>query len=358
MGPKPKWITSTIFLILLETKYKPMVDTYAQTGVDVTKIRSIQNGINAKIMSTHNEYIKKNIPGHYAAPFEVNGQKMTIHCDGVGSKILVAQHLERHDTIGIDAVAMNANDLICMGSKPIVGVDYLALSRTDDELIEQIMQGLVAGCEEAGIALIGGETAILPDMLKGTAKSEHADYDLAMTVVGITEGDHITGEDIEVGDVLIGLGSSGLHSNGFTLARRVLDMEQWAEHMLIPTKIYVKAVLEMIKETDVHGIAHITGGAFSKLSRIGKFAGVGFLLDSMPEPVDIFEELKNQLKDDRELYRTFNMGVGMVLAVEKTDAESIIRIANNNHIGASVIGKAIEGNNVLLQKEEKKVSLL
>lgn len=335
-----------------------MVDTYAQTGVDVTKIRSIQNGINAKIISTHNEYIKNNIPGHYAAPFDVNGHKMTIHCDGVGSKIMVAQHLDRHDTVGVDAVAMNANDLICMGSKPIVGVDYLALSRTDDELIEEIMEGLISGCTEAGIALIGGETAILPDMIKGEKESVHADYDLAMTVVGLTQGEHITGEKIEVGDVLIGLGSSGLHSNGFTLARRVLDMDQWAEQMLTPTKIYVKPVLEMIKQTDVHGIAHITGGAFSKLSRIGKFAGVGFLLDSMPEPVDIFEELKDQVKDDRELYRTFNMGVGMILAVPKEESEQIIKIANENHVGASIIGKAIEGNSVLLQKGEERISLL
>ncbi|MFH1306627.1 MAG: phosphoribosylformylglycinamidine cyclo-ligase, partial [Candidatus Micrarchaeota archaeon] len=315
-----------------------MVRTYSESGVDVKKIRKMQEGINASLAQTSNKYTPNFLAGHYAGIFEIDGKKMTIHCDGVGSKILVAQAMGKHDSIGIDAVAMNANDLICVGSKPIVGVDYLAISKEDGKLVREIMKGLVVGCKEAGIALVGGETAILPDMIKSDKKYGNADYDLAMTVVGVCEGETITGEKIKENDVLIGLESSGLHSNGFTLARKILNIKKFGKEMLVPTKIYVNAVMEMIGNADVHGIAHITGGAFSKLIRIGKYSGCGFVLNNMPPAKGIFEEIEKKVKDARECYRTFNMGVGMVVVVNENEAGRVIEISKKNGINAQIIG--------------------
>ena len=335
-----------------------MAKTYAQTGVDVKRIRKMQAGINSALAQTKNKYTPNFIPGHYAGFFEVGKNKLTIHSDGVGSKILVAQELNKHDTVGIDAVAMNANDLICVGSRPIVGVDYLALSRTDEELVNEIMKGLVAGCKESQIALVGGETAILPDMIKSDKPSKFADYDLAMTVVGINESEPITGKNMKEGDILIGLESSGLHSNGFTLARKILSSKDWGEQMLTPTKIYVDAIMEMLKISKVSGIAHITGGAFSKLARIGEHANCGFLLDDMPEPKGIFLEIEKKVGDTKESYRTFNMGVGMVVVVSKDKENEILSICKKHRINASVIGKTVKGNDVILQKDGKKLSLL
>ncbi|MFA5108547.1 MAG: phosphoribosylformylglycinamidine cyclo-ligase [Candidatus Micrarchaeia archaeon] len=335
-----------------------MAKTYADAGVDIGKIRKMQSGINSALIQTKNEYTKNFLAGHYAGTFEAGKYKMSLHCDGVGSKILVAQALGKHDTVGIDAVAMNANDIICIGSKPIVGVDYIAISKTDEQLVNEILKGLVAGCKEAGIALIGGETAILPDMIKSDTKYSNADYDLAMTVVGISEREPITGKDIKVGNVLVGLESSGLHSNGFSLARKVLDVNTWGKEMLVPTRIYVNAIMEMIEKAQVNGIAHITGGAFSKLSRIGEHAGCGFLLDNMPQPKGIFAQIYKKVGDERECYRTFNMGVGMVVVVPQEDAQKIILIAKKHKINASIIGKATKEKSVILQKDEKKIDLL
>lgn len=335
-----------------------MAKTYADAGVDIKKIRGMQAGINSSLAQTKNKYTPNFIAGHYAGFFEVGGKKMSIHCDGVGSKILVAQALNRHCTIGIDAVAMNANDLVCVGSRPIVGVDYIAISRTDEKLIDEIMKGLVAGCKEAKIALVGGETAILPDMIKSDGKYGTADYDLAMSVVGINEGEIITGEKIKEGDILIGLESSGLHSNGFTLARKLLPINEWGEQMLEPTKIYVDAIMDMLPQANVHGIAHITGGAFSKLSRIGNYSNCGFALDNMPKPQGIFAQIGKKMGDEREAYRTFNMGIGMVVVVAKEEEQKIVSIAKKHKIGASVIGKAVKGKDVVLQKGGKKISLM
>lgn len=335
-----------------------MAKTYAQAGVDIGKIRNMQAGINSALLQTANKYTPNFIAGHYAGFFEVGKNRLTIHADGVGSKILVAQELGKHNTVGIDAVAMNANDLICVGSRPIVGVDYLALSKTDEELVSQIMKGLVAGCKEAKIALVGGETAILPDMIKSDKPSKNADYDLAMTVVGINETEIITGKDIREGDVLVGLESSGLHSNGFTLARKVLSSREWGERMLEPTRIYVDVIMDMLSKPGVSGIAHITGGAFSKLARIGEHAGCGFSLDDMPKPEGIFQELAKKVANTRECYRTFNMGVGMVVVAKRGKEEDILSICKKHRINARIIGKTVKGKDVLLQDGEKKISLL
>lgn len=348
-----------------------MKATYAGSGVDVRAVKAVQARINALIGSTANVHTPEFLAGHYAGVFEAGGQKMTMHCDGVGSKILVAEALGRHDTIGIDAVAMNANDIICLGSTPIVGVDYLALSRADDALVEEIMKGLISACRETGIALIGGETAILPDMIKGVSgtdaggtshrgRGQPTSYDLAMTVVGTLDRAPLTGAKMMPGDALIGLASSGLHSNGYTLARKLLPVREWGEQMLVPTTLYVKPVLEMLRahSSSIHGLAHITGGAFSKLSRIGQYAKVGFELDNMPKPDGLFAELAKKVADSREIYRTFNMGIGMVVACEAGAAEGVMKIAKKHRLGAGAIGRVVLGSDVLLMQGGRRISLL
>ncbi len=315
-------------------------------------VKKIQDKVNDMIATTQNKY-SENLFGHYAGLFGVGGKRLTMHVDGVGSKVLVAQDVNKFDTVGIDAVAMNVNDLICVGSRPIVAVDYLALEKSDESLVLDVMKGVVEGCKQSEVALIGGETAILPDIIKGTGKP----FDLAVTCVGVLEKE-IIGSAMASGNILIGLGSSGLHSNGYTLARRTLDSKKWGKEMLTPTRIYSTAVLEMISSCQIGGIAHITGGAFSKLMRIGAHAKVGFELDNMPKPIPIFEEIALKVNSNYEMYRTFNMGVGMVIAAPAAEESAIRSIAKKHGIGTQVIGKVSAKQDVVLNKEGKNISLL
>jgi len=332
-----------------------MAFTYAKSGVDVRSIRATQRKINRMIASTQTA-VTHPLLGHYAGLFNIGGGTYTLHCDGVGTKIMVAQEVGKHDTIGIDAVAMNVNDLICIGSRPVAAVDYIALERADEKLTLEIVKGLVKGCKESDVALVGGETAILPDMFV-KEKAGRTAYDLSVTAAGQMEGRPITGKAMKAGDVVIGLASSGVHSNGYSLARKILPKSQYRE-LLTPTRIYVKSVMEMIRACDVHGIAHITGGAFSKLSRIGRHGNVGFLLDNMPKPSGIFSELAGRVKSDYELYRTFNMGVGMCIIVDRKYADDIYSIAKKYRIPARQVGKIVPGKDVVLQKNGKRMSLL
>ena len=256
--------------------------------------------------------------GHYGGLFKCGSETLVIHTDGVGTKILVAQELDKYDTIGIDAIAMSVNDIICVGGEPLVGVDYLALAHEDDELVNEIMNGLTKGAEESNCAIIGGETAIVPDIIKGGKRP----FDLAFTVVGRVKR-QIIGNEITTEDVIVGLESSGIHSNGYTLARKVLDIKEWGEEMLKPTRIYTAPVLEMIDVCDIHGIAHITGGSFSKIPRLNK--EVGYEVE-IPKPEGVFKELSKQV-EFKEMCKTFNMGIGMVLVLPKDRAETVIKIA-------------------------------
>jgi phosphoribosylformylglycinamidine cyclo-ligase len=330
-----------------------MKNTYSSSGVDVKKVKGIHGAINDAIFSSVPDFVLP-IKGHYAGLFRAGNSTMAIHCDGVGSKVLVADEVGKFDTVGIDCVAMNVNDLICLGAKPLVLVDYLALAKEDAQLVSEVMKGLRAGADESGCAIVGGETAILPDMIKGGSKP----FDLAATCVGVVEGEPLTGAKMKPGDILIGLESSGIHSNGYTLARRLLDSKKWGKEMLIPTKIYVKPILEMISSCEVHGLAHITGGAFSKLTRIGAYAKVGFVLDSMPKMKGVMAELERLVADDYEMHRTFNCQVGMVVACPKNDAARVMEIAKKHGIGAQIIGSVVEGSDVVLVKNGKRISLI
>ena len=327
--------------------------TYSSSGVDIRKVNGMHTLINDAIFQKLPNYVLP-IKGHYAGVFRSGKETLAVHCDGVGSKVLVAGELGKFDTVGIDCVAMNVNDLICVGARPLVLVDYLALAKEDAQLVGEIMKGLQKGASEALCAIVGGETAILPDMIKGGRRP----FDLAATSVGVIKGEPLTGALMNEGDVIVGLESSGIHSNGYTLARRVLDAKKWGKEMLEPTRIYVKPVLEMLAVCEIHGLAHITGGAFSKLRRIGDYANVGFLLDSMPKTSGVMAELEKKVASDYEFYRTFNAGVGMCVVCPKKDAANVIAIPKKHKIGAQIVGRIAEGNDVVLQKGGKKISLL
>jgi len=328
---------------------------YREAGVDVSRVKGIHKLIHELISKTHSSEVLP-VFGHYAGLVKAGKETIAIHTDGVGSKVLVAQFLKKYDTVGIDCIAMNVNDIICVGARPTALVDYIALQQEDEELVSSIMKGLVDGAQEAGVAIVGGETAILPDMIKPGLDFSgfHTNgFDLAATCIGIVgKGGPITGGLMKTSDVVIGVESSGLHSNGYTLARKVLDMNEWAKELLNPTRIYVKPVMEVVKKCKVHGLAHITGGAFSKLMRIGNFAKKGFLLDNMPKPKPIFEELRKRAGlDYGKMYSTFNMGIGFCVVVGRGDAKKVIEIFGRHGQKAYAIGSITKERKVEIVKD-------
>jgi phosphoribosylformylglycinamidine cyclo-ligase len=297
--------------------------------------------------------------GHYASIIDIGDKALTIHADGVGTKVLIAQMMDKYDTIGIDCIAMNVNDIICLGSEPIALIDYLALEKPNREIVKGIMRGLAKGAEEAQISIVGGETAIMPDVIKGI---DGKGFDLVGLAVGVVDKDKvIDGKNLEHGDVVIGIDSSGIHSNGLSLARKVLlqryKIDQFipelgksiGEELLTPTRIYVKPVLKLLKKCEVHGLAHITGGAFSKLKRLLMKPKIGFLLDNMPEPLPIFQLIQKEGNiSKREMYRTFNMGIGFCVFSPMSEEDRIVKIFADYDMVARTIGKVIEKYGVII----------
>jgi phosphoribosylformylglycinamidine cyclo-ligase len=276
--------------------------------------------------------------GHYANVLRLDDKRgLAVSCDGVGSKLIVAETLGRLDTVGIDCIAMNVNDVICVGADPIAVLDYIAVERADPAALEQIALGLRAGAEDAGVEIPGGELAVLPELIRGHP-SPHG-FDLLGFCVGLVELDEVvTGADVRPGDAVIGLPSSGLHSNGFTLARRVLGDRD--ERLLEPTIIYVRAVRELLgSDVEVRGLAHITGEGFLNLLRLE--AEVGFLIDRpLPVPA-IFTEIADRGSvGPAEMHEVFNMGCGFCCVVAPQRAEEAIAILSRRHPGAAVIGRA------------------
>jgi len=322
--------------------------------IDVKHVRKIQEDIWNKIKSTFSfrKGYGEALPvfGHYGGLFKCGAEQLVIHTDGVGTKLLVAQELDKYDTVGIDAIAMSVNDILCVGAEPLVGVDYIALAKEDDWLVDEIMKGLVKGAEESGCAIVGGETAIIPDIIKGGKRP----FDLTFTVVGRVKK-KILGDQIKKGDVIIGLESSGLHSNGYTLARKALDANKWGAEMLVPTKIYANAVLEMMDASEVHGIAHITGGAFSKINRLNK--SIGYRIDRLPKPAPIFDALYEKVGDFVEMHRTFNMGVGMVVIIPKDAEGTVMNIAKKHDVQAHLIGETTDKKGIWLNDGKKEIDI-
>jgi phosphoribosylformylglycinamidine cyclo-ligase len=267
--------------------------------------------------------------------------------------------MNKFDTVGIDCVAMNVNDVICVGARPIGFVDYVALRQPNERLLEEIAKGLVQGAKQSDMAILGGETAILPDIISG--EGENA-FDLAGTVMGTVRGRPILGKSIRQSDVIVGVESSGIHSNGYTLARKVLlgkySVDDNADHLvqtvgeelLIPTRIYVKPVMELLKKSiSIHGLAHITGGSFTKLPRLN--ARVRYELEDLPPPGGIFKQIQSDGKiSAAEMYRTFNMGIGFCVICPKSVVERVITLFARYLMDARVIGRIERGSGEVIAK--------
>ena len=292
--------------------------------------------------------------GHYANVLKIDDRRgLALSCDSVGSKVIVCEQLGRYDTIGIDLFGMNANDVICVGADPIALLDYIAVEEANPEVLEQIGIGLRAGAEQAGVEIPGGELAVLPDVVRGHPSPRG--FDLVGFCVGLVDLDAvITGEAIEPGDTLIGIPSSGIHSNGLSLARNVLtDLDEQVDGvsvgdmLLEPTVLYVRAIRELLdSDVDVRGLAHITGDGFLNLLRLDADAGYRV---GAPLPVPrVFELIAERGGvEDAELYEVFNMGCGFCVVVPNDDADAAVALLSGHHPGTAVIGQATTATGVV-----------
>ena len=315
-----------------------MVSTYSEAGVDIDASEKATEALIAQIKGVNRkgdgESIK--LDNGFAGLVKLGDGALAVCTDGVGSKILLAKELDSIHTVGIDCVAMNVNDLICVGSEPLSFVDYVALDKPDEELMAKIGIGLAEGCRQANCTLSGGETAILPELVRG--------FDIAGTSVGyVKQKDIIDGTKISEGDVLIGLKASGPHSNGYTLIRKLFDGdEEIGKQLVEPTRIYVKEVMELVKQIGVHGIAHITGGGLDNISRIND--NYQYVIDNPLPVLPVFDWLQEKGEiEDKEMYRTFNMGMGMIIIVNKKDADKSVSILGEH---AQIIGSVRKGKGV------------
>ena len=338
-----------------------MVTTYKKVGVDSAEIKESQGAIGRIISSTHNlQKLAKVVHGfgHYAGIVQIPGNKfLATHTDGVGTKILVANMLKKYDTIGIDCIAMNVNDIICIGATPISFVDYIAANKNNQHIFKQVVKGLVKGARQAQVPIIGGETAIMPDLFSGNNFA----MDLAGTVVGIlSKKEMMLGKSIKSGDAIIGIKSSGLHSNGFSLARSVLlskyrinDRVKGVGHlgrvMLKPTEIYVKPVLEALAKCQIHGLAHITGGSFTKLLRL---KNIGYDLDNLPKIPPLMQLIQDCGVKSKEMYKTFNMGIGFCIISPKNNVVKIRSIFKKHKLTTYEIGKIMNRNGVFINSKK------
>ncbi|MBF2532116.1 phosphoribosylformylglycinamidine cyclo-ligase [Listeria welshimeri] len=335
-------------------------NAYSKAGVDVEAGYQVVERIKKHVARTERMGVMGAL-GSFGGMFDLSSLNLkepvlVSGTDGVGTKLLLAIEADKHDTIGIDCVAMCVNDILAQGAEPLFFLDYIATGKTDPIKMEQIVKGVADGCEQAGAALIGGETAEMPDMYGAD------DYDLAGFTVGAVEKKKLITEGaVKAGDTLIGIPSSGIHSNGYSLVRKIffkdndfklnaeiteLDV-QLVEELLKPTRIYVKPVLEVLKKVDVHGITHVTGGGFvENLPRmLTKDLAVKVELGSWPI-LPIFDVMQKygQL-NELEMYEIFNMGIGMVLAVKKEDVEKTLEVLVQNGEAAYVIGEVTTREN-------------
>jgi phosphoribosylformylglycinamidine cyclo-ligase len=337
-----------------------MSDAYSAAGVDTQQADQGVAAIVAALKSieTGRESLTVPLPGHYASVMRLPGPLapnvgIALATDSVGSKVIVAEQTGRFDTIGIDCVAMNVNDLICVGATPLALLDYIAVERAEPAMLEAIGRGLAAGAADAGVEIPGGEICQVPEVLRGHPSP--FGFDLVGSAFGVVELDRIIdGSSVRPGDVMIGLPASGIHSNGMTLARRALlddgalTMEQRpemlqgssvADVLLEPTVIYVRAVLALIaSRVDVRGLAHITGGGLMNLRRIG--TGVGYRIsEPLPSP-PVFELIAALGEIEApEMWEVFNMGCGFVAMVPADQAQEAVALLEGFHPGAAAIGE-------------------
>ena len=332
-------------------------EAYAAAGVDITAGYKSVELMKKHIRKTKVPGVCEDVGG-FGGLFEPNlggmAQPVLVSgTDGVGTKLKIAFLMDKHDTVGIDCVAMCVNDIICCGAKPLFFLDYIACGKNIPEQIEQIVKGVCEGCVQAGCALIGGETAEHPGMMP------EDDYDLAGYSTGIVDkAKIIDNKAMKAGDVVIALPSTGVHSNGFSLVRKVFDVENadlktpveklggksLGETLLTPTRIYVKPVLALLKEVAVKGISHITGGGFYENIPRSIPDGLGAKIQrSAVKVLPIFDLIAEKGGiSERDMFNTFNMGVGMSIVVAAEDAEKAVRILKENGEDAYVIGEIIE----------------
>ena len=341
---------------------KSFSESYKEAGVDITAgYRAVE------LMKKH---VARTMPDGKADiggfgglfPLDMTGMKEPVlvsGTDGVGTKLRIAQLLDKHDTIGIDCVAMCVNDIICCGAKPLLFLDYIACGRNVPERIAEIVGGVAEGCVQAGCALVGGETAEHP----GTMAED--DYDLAGFSVGIVDKSKvIDNSKMQAGDVMIALPSSGVHSNGFSLVRKVFDVEHCdlkapveelngaslGETLLAPTRIYVKPVLAVMKEVTIKGISHITGGGFYENMPRSIPKGLGVKIEKSAVRVPpIFSLIQKRGNiSEHDMFNTFNMGVGMSVVVAKEDADRAVELFKANGEDAYILGTIVESEDGVL----------
>ncbi len=340
-----------------------MSNPYKQAGVDIEEGYEAVARMKKHVQKTLRPEVLSGLGG-FGGMFDLSKTNckepvLVSGTDGVGTKLMLAFMMDKHDTIGIDAVAMCVNDIVVQGAEPLFFLDYIACGKASAEQIEAIVKGVATGCQEAGCALIGGETAEMPGMYQAD------EYDLAGFTVGIVDKKKIiTGQDIQSEDVLIGLSSSGIHSNGYSLVRKALladgglDLNQTygqldcplGEELLRPTRIYVKSVLALLKQVQIKGMAHITGGGFVENIPRMLPAGIGAEIDLGSWPVlPIFNLLEEVGKlNQQDMFNIFNMGIGMVLAVDKADVETVLDACDKLGEKAYIIGRAVTGTGVEL----------
>jgi phosphoribosylformylglycinamidine cyclo-ligase len=329
-------------------------DAYAQAGVDQgaadSAVARLVRALGAIELGRPSRQLP--LPGHYASVIRIDDRTgIALSTDGVGTKLLVAEQLGRFDTVGIDCVAMNVNDVICVGAEPLAMLDYIAIERADPDVCEQIGIGLARGAELAGVEIPGGELAQLGNMVRG--------FDVAGACFGtVALGEIVDGSAVQPGDPVIGLPSSGIHSNGYTLARSALEGLPLKEDpedrlgrplgdvLLEPTEIYVKPALELLRsEVEVRGLAHITSGGLGNLLRLA--AEVGYEIDD-PLPVpSVFELIKERAGvSDEEMHEVFNMGCGFCCVVASGDEAAAVELLRRHYPEAKRIGRAVEGSSV------------
>ena len=333
--------------------------TYKTSGVDIAKANTFVKAIKKDVASTMSASVlqrKGAFGGLYAlAQDQCTNPVLVSSTDGVGTKLLVAQAHNKHNTVGIDLVAMNINDILCVGAQPLFFLDYIACGKLQPKVLKDVVSGIAKGCRQSGCSLIGGETAEMPGMYK---KDE---YDLAGFAVGVVDKKNIIdGSKIKFGDVVVGLPSSGLHSNGYSLARNVLsavEQKKYAKELLEPTRIYAKEVLSILGKFKPRGIAHITGGAFyEKLTKVLP-KGKCFNIDKTRwVPPKIFQIIQKKGRiSDREMYKTFNMGIGLAIVFAAKDMKAVNTFLKKKKIKFHVIGKVINDSN---EKENYSMKIL
>lgn len=340
-----------------------MAKSYEASGVNLEAGYEVVSRIKKHVASTTREGSMGNI-GSFGGMFDLGSlgyehPVLVSGTDGVGTKLKLAFEMDKHDTIGIDAVAMCVNDVLAQGAEPLIFLDYVAVGKNHPATVEAIVSGVAEGCRQAGCALVGGETAEMPGMYG------EGEYDIAGFTVGAVEKSKLIDcSKVSVGDVLVGVASSGVHSNGFSLVRKIVadnglkltekyeetGAQTLGEMLLTPTKIYIKQMHKVFAEVDVHGLAHITGGGFDEnIPRILKDGQGVEVKEGSWEILPVFRLLERYGKvPHREMFNIFNMGIGMVVAVEEKDAQKVIDILTECGERASVIGRVIEGEGVTM----------